>query len=323
MFKLGNILVDDGASLAPMAGVSDLAFRDLCKSFNASFVVSEMVSGKALVMGDKKTPNLMKVSEGTRPFGIQVFGNEPLTIGLACQIIEQYNPDFIDLNCGCPAPKITNNKGGSDLLNTPELIYDIIKKMKDFTDKPITAKIRIGFTNDNINGLEVAKIVEKAGADMITVHGRTREQMYKQNVDYAIIKQIKENVSIPVIANGDVDSLESFLKVKEYTGADGIMIGRGALGNPWIFNEIYNYVVNGIILPSPSLEEKLATMQLHMEMLCKDKGEYVGMKEARKHCGWYMKGLNGANNFRRVCGTLKSLADLEELILNVKEFNKI
>lgn len=323
MFNLGNVLIDDGAALAPMAGVTDTAFRDLCKSFNASFVVSEMVSAKALTMGDNKTKSLMKVSEGTRPFGIQVFGNEPSVIGVASSLIEQYNPDFIDLNCGCPAPKITSNKGGSSLLQTPNLIYDIIRKMKDFTEKPITVKIRIGYTDDNINGIEVAKLIEKAGASMVTVHGRTRMQMYKPPVNYDIIKEIKKEVSIPVIANGDVTNLEEYLYVREYTKADEIMIGRGALGNPFIFNEIFQYLKFNKVIKKPEINEKLEVMKTHIEMLCKDKGEYIGMKEARKHCGWYIKGINGAREFRRHCGTLSTINELYTLIEEIKQFNNI
>ncbi|MGL5973132.1 MAG: tRNA dihydrouridine synthase DusB [Oscillospiraceae bacterium] len=321
MFKIKDILIGEGASLAPMAGVTDKAFRDLCQSFNCSFSISEMVSAKALVMGDKKTPFLMENSEGTRPFGIQVFGHEPITLGLSCQIIERYNPDFININAGCPAPKITNNKGGSSLLKTPDLIYDIIKEMRNYTDKPITLKIRKGFDDYNVNAVEVAQIAEKAGAEMIIVHGRTRDQMYKPPVDIKIIEEVKNAVNIPVIANGDVENINDYIDMKNLTNADGIMIGRGALGSPWIFNQIYHYLKTGETLDEPTLDKKMDIMKTHINILCQNKGEYIGMREARKHCGWYMKGLKDANNLRRICGQLSTLNDLDLLIKNIKIIN--
>lgn len=323
MFNIKNVTIKNGACLAPMAGVTDSAFRSICENFNASFTVSEMVSSKALVMGDKKTKSLMTKVQNKAPFGIQVFGNEPNIIGEACSIIEKFNPDFIDLNCGCPAPKITGNKGGSNLLNTPTLIYDIVKQMKDCTKKPITVKIRIGYNDNNINGLEVAKIIEKAGASMLTVHGRTRQQMYLPPVNYDIIKKIKEEISIPIIANGDIYTLENYIKIKEYTKADEIMIGRGSLGNPFIFNEIYQYINFGKIIPPPTIEERLKIMSQHIKLLCKQKGEYIGMKEARKHCAWYMKGLKGANILRKQCGSLTLLSDINTLIYKVLEINSV
>lgn len=321
MFIIKNVEIEEGASLAPMAGVSDRALRDLCISYGATFVVSEMVSAKALVMGDKKTPLLMENSESTHPYGIQVFGDNPDTMAKACEIIEKFNPDFIDINAGCPAPKITNNKGGSSLLKTPDLIYKIINKMKNSTDKPITIKIRKGFDDNSVNAVEVATIAEQAGASMITIHGRTRTQMYSPPVDYEIIKKVKESVNIPVIANGDIETLDDYIKIKKFTKADGIAIGRGALGNPFIFKQIRHYIKTKEILPELTLNEKIEIMKNHIELLCQYKGEYVGMKEARKHCSFYMKGINGAAKFRKQCSYLETIEDFHSLIKTIKDFN--
>ena len=322
MFKIKNIEIESGASLAPMAGVTDRAFREICKSYMANFVVSEMVSSKALVMGDKKTPLLLENSNETRPFGIQLFGDNPFTMALSTKVIENYNPDFIDINAGCPAPKITNNGGGSSLMKNPKLIGEIVSEIVKTTSKPVTIKIRKGFDENYLTAVEVAKIAEENGASMITVHGRTREQMYAPPVDIDIIKAVKEAVSIPVIGNGDVDSVEKYIEMVNITGADGVMIGRGALGNPWIFRDIRHYLETGEILPQPDLAYRMEVMRNHMELMCRYKGEYVAMKEARKHCGWYMKGVSGASELRRICGTLSKIEDVDMLIEKVFQNQK-
>lgn len=302
------------AILAPMAGVSDTAFREMCMSFGAAGTVSEMASAKGLVLGDRKSLELITCNQKERPFGVQIFGNEEEYIEKATKTVMEVNPDFIDINCGCPAPKIAGNGCGSALMKTPWLIGNLVKAALNVCGNiPVTVKIRAGWDKDNITAVEAAKAAEAAGASAVTVHGRTREQMYAPPVDIDIIRQVKEAVKIPVIGNGDIFTPQDAENMIKQTGCDFIMIGRGALGRPYIFAQINEYLKSGKLLPIPTVEERMNIMLKHIERLCELKGEYIGMKEARKHAGWYTKGLRGAALYRKKAGELNAFSELTVL----------
>lgn len=305
-----------------MAGVADRAFRELCVSYGASYVISEMVSSKGLTMQDKKSKELLYLSEKERPAGAQIFGNDPETMAKAALDAMEFSPDFIDINMGCPAPKIAGNGGGSALLKNPELIGKIVEAVVKTSPVPVTAKIRIGWDFDSINAVETAKRIEAAGADAITVHGRTKSQMYAPPVDLAEIARVKNAVSVPVIGNGDIVDGESARKMLDETGCDFLMVGRGALGNPWIFECINAYLDNKGTYIEPSLEEKMNVMLRHIGTLCEYKGTRVGMREARKHAAWYIKGIRNAASFRQEIGRLSSLDELKILAERVVESQK-
>ncbi len=311
--KIGNLEIGGFAALAPMAGVADRAFRELCVKYGASYVVTEMVSSKALTMQDKKSRELLFMSAEERPCAAQIFGDDPEIMAQAAVKALEFNPDFIDINMGCPAPKIAGNGGGSALLKKPELIGKIVRSVRDAVELPVTAKIRIGWDENSINAVEVAKICEANGADAIAVHGRTKVQMYAPPVDYEQIKNVKKAVKIPVIGNGDVVDGKSAKEMLERTGCDFLMVGRGALGTPWVFSEINAYLEKGEVLPEPSIEEKMGVMVKHIETLCQYKGEYIGMREARKHSSWYIKGMRGAASFRQEIGSLETIEQLKKL----------
>lgn len=316
--KIGNLIINGYAALAPMAGVADRAFRELCLSYGAAYAVTEMVSSKALTMQDKKSKELLMLSEIEHPCAAQLFGDSPEIMAQAAVKSLSFEPDFIDINMGCPAPKIAGNGGGSALLKNPELIGRIVKSVKDSVSIPVTAKIRIGWDNDTINAVEVAKICEANGADAITVHGRTKVQMYAPPVSLDEIKKVKESVTIPVIGNGDITDGKSAAEMLEKTGCDFLMVGRGALGAPWVFEAINAYLEKGEILPEPDVEEKMKVMLSHIQKLCEYKGEYIGMREARKHSSWYIKGMRGAAAFRQEIGgleTFEQLVDLSEKVV--------
>lgn len=319
--KLGNIEITGKAALAPMAGVADRAFRELCMGFGASYCIGEMASAKGLMMNDKKTAELLEVTSAEMPMAIQLFGYDPETIAAAAKIAAQYNPIAIDINMGCPAPKIANNHSGSALMKTPDLCGRIVEAAANAVDIPVTVKIRKGWDNDTVTAVEVAKICEAAGAQLIAVHGRTREQMYAPPADWDIIAQVKKAVSIPVIGNGDIYSAHDAMMMMEQTGCDMVMVGRGALGNPWIFREINAQYEQERPTPPPGIFERLTVMHRHIEKLCEYKGEKIGMREARKHTAWYMRGLRGAARLRVMCGELREFKDLAGLMQAVLEEN--
>ena len=311
--KIGNLIIPEKAALAPMAGVADRAFRELCIEFGASYVITEMVSSKGLTMHDRKSDSLMVLGETEKPAAVQIFGNDPVTMGEAAKKAAETGCCAIDINMGCPAPKIAGNGGGSALMRDPDLAARITENVVKSVDLPVTVKFRSGWDENNINAVEFAKMQENAGASVITVHGRKRKQMYAPPVNIDIIKQVKESVKIPVIGNGDIVDIYSAENMYKATGCDFIMIGRGALGSPWLFNQINEYLRSGIILPDPPIEEKMNIMIRHIGKLCEYKGDYVGMREARKHSGWYIKGIRGAAALRQEIGSLETMDQLKAI----------
>lgn len=312
--NIGGVSLKSHAVLAPMAGVSDRAYRELCVRFGAAYCVSEMVSSKALSFNSKKSEELMGISDLERPCGIQIFGDDPKCMADAAKHALENKPDIIDINMGCPAPKISSNGSGSALMKNPRLCGEIVKAVTAVTDTPVTVKIRKGWDDDSVNAVEVAKICESAGAAAITVHGRTRQQYYKPPVDYDIIRAVRESVSVPVIANGDIDSAERAKKVMDITGCDLVMIGRATLGNPWIFSQINAYLENpNVKIHTPDLEERLGVMIEHIGKMVEYKGEHMAMLQARKLVVGYFKGMKGAAALRNEAGKIKTLDDLYEL----------
>ena len=301
------------AILAPMAGVADRAFRELCVEFGAAYVVSEMVSANGIIYNNKNTAQLMELSEDERPASIQLFGADPKVMAKAAKKALEYKPDAIDINMGCPVVKVISNGCGSALMKNPKLCADIVKSIKDAVDVPVTIKIRKGFDDNLVNAVEVACLCEQAGADAIAVHGRTRQQMYSPPVDLEIIKKVKEAVSVPVIGNGDIFSCEDALNMMQVTGCDFVMVGRGALGNPFIFSQINSYLNKGIIEEKPSVDIILSVMQRHVELICKYKGEKHGIKESRKHVAFYIKGMKSAAKFRNEAGYINTFDDFMSL----------
>lgn len=312
--NIGGVSLKSHAVLAPMAGVSDRAYRELCVRFGAAYCVSEMVSSKALSFNSKKSEELMEISDLERPCGIQIFGDDPKCMADAAKHALENKPDIIDINMGCPAPKISSNGSGSALMKNPRLCGEIVKAVTAVTDTPVTVKIRKGWDDDSVNAVEVAKICESAGAAAITVHGRTRQQYYKPPVDYGIIKAVRESVSVPVIANGDIDSAEKAKEIMDITGCDLVMIGRATLGNPWIFSQINAYLENpNVKIHTPDLEERLGVMIEHIGKMVEYKGEHMAMLQARKLVVGYFKGMKGAAALRNEAGKIKTLDDLYEL----------
>ena len=312
--NIGGVPLKSHAVLAPMAGVSDRAYRELCVRFGAAYCVSEMVSSKALSFNSKKSEELMEISDLERPCGIQIFGDDPKCMADAAKHALENKPDIIDINMGCPAPKISSNGSGSALMKNPRLCGEIVKAVTAVTDIPVTVKIRKGWDDDSVNAVEVAKICESAGAAAITVHGRTRQQYYKPPVDYDIIRAVRESVSVPVIANGDIDSAERAKEVMDITGCDLVMIGRATLGNPWIFSQINAYLENpNVKIHTPDLDERLGVMIEHIGKMVEYKGEHMAMLQARKLVVGYFKGMKGAAALRNEAGKIKTVDDLYEL----------
>ncbi len=319
--KIKNVEFENTAFLAPMAGIADMAFRELCVNFGAGYTVTEMVSAKGLTMGDKKSALLLTLGKDEKTAGAQIFGDDPEIMAEAAVKCLEFHPDIIDINMGCPAPKVAMNGGGASLMKSPELAGEIVRAVSSAVDIPVTAKIRKGWDNDSINAVKMAEILEKNGASAITIHGRTRQEMYSGKVDLDIIKQVKSAVSIPVIGNGDVTDEQSAAIMLEKTGCDAVMIGRGALGNPWVFQQINAYLNECRVIPKPSLTEKMAVMLRHIEKLIEYKGEYTAMREARHHAAYYTKGLRGGAKFRAEMGSLESFEQLQEITFRIVKEN--
>lgn len=301
-----------------MAGVADRAFRELCVGFGAGYCIGEMTSSKGIVMRDRKSAELLEISDAERPAAVQLFGDSPEYMAAATKVALAGKPEAIDVNMGCPTPKITSNGTGSALMRKPELCGEIVQSVVEAAQgTPVTVKIRKGWDASSVNAVEVAAICERAGASLITIHARTREQMYAPPADWSIIKAVKEAVGIPVIGNGDVFSAADAMRMLEETGCDMVMVGRGALGNPWIFREINALYQHERELPPPGLFERMTVMRRHLLLLCEYKGEYIGVREARKHAAWYMRGLRGAARLRSACASLEKTEDIDRLIEQV------
>ncbi len=315
--KIGNVEINGKAVLAPMAGVADRAFRELCVSYGAAYVVSEMISSKGVSMGDRKSKDLMFLSEEERPAAVQIFGSDPKIMAESIETVMQVKPQIIDINMGCPAPKIAGNGGGASLAKNPQLAEEIVREVVKVSPVPVTVKIRAGWDENSINAVEMAQRAENAGAAAITIHGRTRKQLYAPPVDRNIIAEVKRAVSIPVIGNGDIVDGLSAASMLEETNCDLIMVGRGALGCPWVFSQINAYLDHERIIPNPPVSERMRVMLKHIETICKYKGDFIGMREARKHAGWYTKGLHGAAKYRLELGTIETMEQLQEIAYKI------
>lgn len=315
--KIGNVELDNPYILAPMAGVTDLPFRLLCKEQGAGLLCMEMVSAKAIQYNNRNTKALLEIHPEELPVSLQLFGSEPDTISEIAKRIEELPFAILDINMGCPVPKIVRNGEGSALMKNPKLVHEIVSKTVKAIQKPVTVKIRKGFDDTCINAVEIAKIIEDAGASAVAVHGRTREQYYSGKADWEIIRQVKGAVTIPVIGNGDVVSGESAIAMMEQTGCDGVMIGRGAQGNPWIFSELVEYERTGKIPERPNLEELKKMILRHAQLQVEYKGEYLGIREMRKHVSWYTTGLPNSARLRAKINAVESLVELEELLNSI------
>ncbi|MCR4693768.1 MAG: tRNA dihydrouridine synthase DusB [Pseudobutyrivibrio sp.] len=310
---IGNLQLDNNLILAPMAGVTDLPFRLLCKEQGAALVCMEMVSAKGIYYHNKNTESLLRVDEKERPASLQLFGSDPDIMSEMAKRIEDRNFDILDINMGCPVPKVVNNGDGSALMKNPILAGKIIEKTAKAIKKPVTVKIRKGFDDEHVNAVEMAHIAQESGAAAVAVHGRTREQYYSGKADWSIIADVKKAVNIPVIGNGDILDARDVIAMREQTGCDGFMIGRGAQGNPWIFKQILHYFETGEIIGKPPMEEMVKTMLRHAKMQIEFKGDYLGIREMRKHAAWYTAGYKGASKLRGAINGVESYQDLEQL----------
>ena len=321
--KIGNIEIEGRAALAPMAGVTDAAYRPLCAQFGAAYTVTEMVSAKAIQYNYEKTAQLADTSRDQGPVFLQLFGSDPFDFGLAARKAQAFGPHGIDINMGCPVPKVAGNGAGAALMRDPAKCAAIVAAVKRNTDLPVTVKIRAGWDGDHQNAVEVAKACEAAGAAAIAVHGRTRDQLYMGQANWEVIAQVKQAVGVPVIGNGDVTDGPSAARMLAATGCDMVLVGRGALGNPWVFRQINAHLTDSCaLLPPPGVAERILVIKRHVEALCELKGEGRALREARKHVGWYLHGLRGAAAFRRRAGELSTLADLDQLLGDVYAANQ-
>jgi nifR3 family TIM-barrel protein len=320
--KIKDVEFENNIFLAPMAGIADRAFRELCISYGAGYTVTEMVSSKGLTMGDRKSGELLRLGENEHPAGAQIFGDDPVIMAQAAVKCLEFGPDIIDINMGCPAPKVAMNGGGASLMKNPALAGEIVKAVSEAVDIPVTVKMRKGWDEDSVNAPKLAEICEKNGASAVAIHGRTRVQMYSGSVDYGIIAEVKKAVGIPVIANGDVTDEQSAAIMLERTNADALMVGRGALGNPWLFRRLNAYLGECRVLPEVSVSEKMTVMLRHVRKMIEYKGEYTAMREARHHAAYYTKGLRGGAAFRREMSMLTEIAQLEELAYRIAKENE-
>ena len=312
--KIGNVTLENRYILGPMAGVTDLPFRLLCKEQGAGLLCMEMVSAKAILYNNKNTETLLEIHPDEQPVSLQFFGSDPKIMSEMAKRVEERPFDIMDINMGCPVPKVVKNGEGSALMKNPKLVHEIVSAMVKAINKPVTVKIRKGFDDTCINAVEIAKIIEDAGAAAVAVHGRTREQYYSGTADWEIIRQVKEAVSIPVIGNGDVTSPQKAEELVKQTGCDGIMIAKGAQGNPWIFSEMIAYEQTGQLPDRPARREVREMMLRHARLQLQYKGEYLGIREMRKHVAWYTKGLQGSAKLREEINRVESYAELEELL---------
>lgn len=313
--KIGNVKLENNVILAPMAGITDLSYRKICKKYgNPGLVCTEMISSKGLYYNDKKTEKLLNIQGEKRPISIQIFGDDPKVMAEAAKKVSEY-ADIIDINMGCPAPKVVKNNEGSKLLLNKELVYQIVHEVKSNIEKPLTVKIRTGWNKESIVAPEIAKVIEEAGADAIAVHGRTREDFYSGKVDLETIKRVKEMVKIPVVGNGDIRTAEDAIKMFEYTKVDGIMIGRGALGEPWKIKEIINKLEGKTELNQITQQEKLEIIKEHYNLALEEKGEYVGIREMRKHLCWYLKNMKNSSQIRQKINTEEN----KDIVIKVLE----
>ena len=311
--RIGNVDIKGNVVLAPMAGVTDLPFRLLCKENGCGYLYTEMVSAKAIMYNNKNTESLLTVTEGENPIAVQLFGSEPEVMAEAAKRMEERPFDVIDVNMGCPVPKVVNNGEGSALMKNPLLVGRIVEAMANAVKKPVTVKIRAGFDQDNINAPEIARIIQESGGAAVAVHGRTRQQYYSGKADWDVIRRVKENVSIPVIGNGDILTGQDAVKMMEETGCDGVMIGRGARGNPWIFGQINEYLSCGKEMTQPTADEIKSMILKHARMLIDAKGEYTGIREMRKHFAWYTTGMRHASGLRNEVNHVEHFEELEKL----------
>lgn len=317
--KIGNVELENNILLAPMAGVTDLSFRKICKKYgNPGLVCTEMISSKGLYYNDKKTEQFLELNEEKRPIAIQIFGSDSKIMGETAKIVEQYG-DIIDINMGCPAPKVVKNGDGSKLLLNLKLIEQIVEEVVKNTNKPVTVKIRKGWNDENVVAVEAAQIIEQAGAKSITIHGRTREQYYSGQVDLDVIKKVKEHVKIPVIGNGDVKTADDARKMFEFTGVDGIMIGRGILGEPWKIRDIMYELEKIAPVIEKTPKEKFEIIKEHIELAVQEKGEYVGIREMRKHVCWYLKNLKDSSKVRQA---INQIENKEEVLYTLENYFK-
>jgi len=320
MLKIGNIVLANNVILAPMAGITDATFRGICASFGCGLTYTEMISAKGMSYNNKNTAPLLEIHPNEKIKTVQLFGNDKDILAAMAERLNTSAFDIIDINMGCPANKIVRNGDGSALMKDPAKIGRIVESVVKASKKPVTVKIRKGFEGPYPNAVEVAKTAENAGAAAICVHGRFRSQFYSGKADWDIIKAVKEAVKIPVIGNGDIVDLATYQAIQKHTRCDGVMIGRGAQGNPWVFKEITGFIQNGVIPPPPALEERLEVALFHTAEISKAKGEYIGIREMRKHLGWYVKGLPGASELRKEIIKLKTYDEVEKMFESYREY---